>query len=89
VNDTPVHVLQLQRDMLMRRSGIERLRMGASMFETARRLMRASLGDPMGTDDSAEMRVQLFLRTYGRDFDVAARDRIVTALRSWRLRKAQ
>jgi hypothetical protein len=68
--------------MMMRRSGAERLRMGAAMFETAKRLVRASLGDADGRDDSAGMRVQLFLRVYGPDFDAASRDRIVSWLRA-------
>jgi hypothetical protein len=68
--------------MLMRRSGAERLRMGCAMFDVARRLMRAGLGDPDGMDDSPEMRARLFVRTYGTDFDPDARDRIVLWLRT-------
>jgi hypothetical protein len=81
VNDTHPHVEKLYREMLMRRSGTERLRMGASMFETAKRLVRASLGDPDARDESPEMRVKLFLRIYGPDFDAATRDRVVAWLR--------
>jgi hypothetical protein len=88
MSDTPAHVARLQREMLMCRSGIERMRMGASMFATARRLMRASLGDPTGTDDGVEMRVQLFLRTYAQDFDPTVRDRIVARLKLWPGKKA-
>ncbi len=82
MNDTPAHVWQRQREMLMRRTGGARLRMGSAMFAVARRLMRASLGDPLGTDRSAEMRVRLFLRTYGQDFDAATRDRLAALLRA-------
>jgi hypothetical protein len=80
VTDTPDHIAKLQRDMLMRRSPAERLAMGCAMFDVARRLMRASLGDPHGTDNSPEMKVQLFLRTYGSDFDDETRARIVAWL---------
>jgi hypothetical protein len=68
--------------MFMRRSGADRLRMGAAMFETAKRLVRASLGDPDGRDDSPEMRAKLFLRIYGQDFDAASRGRVVAWLRA-------
>jgi hypothetical protein len=81
MNDTPPHVEKLYREMLMRRSGAERLRMGAMMFEAAKRLVRAGLGDPDGRDDSPQMRAKLFLRIYGQDFDPARRDRIVRQLR--------
>lgn len=52
------------------------------MFSSARAMPHAGLGDPDGTDDSAEMRVQIFLRTYGGDFTPEARDRIVAKLRA-------
>jgi hypothetical protein len=64
----------------MRRSAAQRLRMGGDMFDAARALVRASLGDPSGTDRSPDMKVRLFLRVYGRDFDAAARERIVARL---------
>jgi hypothetical protein len=81
LNDTPASVEQRYRALLMKRSGEERLLMGFRMFETARALARASLGDPEGGDHSVEMRVALFLRTYGPDFTTEARDRIVVLLR--------
>lgn len=56
--------------------------MACGMFDAARMVMRASLGDPQGQDRSAEMRVRLFLRTYGRDFDTEAKARIASRLRS-------
>jgi hypothetical protein len=80
MTDTPPHVERLYREMLMGRSGPERLRMGAAMFEMAKRLVRASLGDPNGRDDSPEMRAKLFLRIYGADFEPAERERIVAWL---------
>jgi hypothetical protein len=38
-------IATLQRQLLMQRSGTERLKMGCTMFDTARALMRAGLGD--------------------------------------------
>lgn len=82
--DTPPHVATRYRQMLMQRSGEERLLMGGRMFDAARTLMRAGLGDPDGADRSTEMQVKLFLRTYGQDFDPQTRDRIAARLRSGR-----
>jgi hypothetical protein len=70
----------LQRQLLMQRSGTERLKMGCSMFDTARALMRAGLGDETGLDRSPTMRVRLFERTYGREFNPVAAARIVAHL---------
>lgn len=81
MNDTPESVRTLVRTLLMRRSGAERLCMGGDMFDAARTLVRASLGDPSGTDASPEMKVRLFLRLYGQDFDADIRARIVARLR--------
>jgi hypothetical protein len=70
----------LQRRLLMERSAEERLEMGCAMFDTARALMRAGLGIPPGAHLSPDMRVRLFLRTYGRDFDAATAARIIAHL---------
>lgn len=56
--------------------------MAAAMFDGARALMRAALGDADGTDHSPAMRAELFLRTVGCEFDIAARERIAERLRS-------
>ena len=82
MSDTSAVVAARYRALLMRRPAAERPLMGCAMFDTARALMHAGLGDPTGTDRSADMRVQLFLRTYGTDFDAATRTRIVAHLRS-------
>jgi len=81
MTDTPESVRRMHREMLMRRSGEERLRMGSSMFETAMGLVRASLGDREGNADSGEFRARLFLRVYGRDFDEQTALRIAEYLR--------
>jgi hypothetical protein len=80
VNDTAPAVRDLQRTLLLQRSGAERLKMGCAMFDAARALMRAGLGDPGGSDRSPAMRARLFQRTYGRDFEPAVTARIVAHL---------
>lgn len=82
MNDTSPEVRERYRRMLMLRTGAERVEMACRMFDAARMLVRASLGDPDGVDSSAEMRVRLFLRTYGRDFDTETTRRIVARLRA-------
>ena len=74
MKDTPEAVQNLYRALIMHRSGIERLKMGCTMFDTARALARANLRLTCHTDD--ELRVHLFVRTYGRDFDLETTERI-------------
>jgi hypothetical protein len=76
VNDTVPGIERIFRELLMRRSGEERLRMGAEMFEAARAIVLASL-PPLG---APERRARLFLRLYGSDFAQPERDRILEAL---------
>ena len=62
MNDTTPEVARLVRELCARKTGAERLRMGASMFETARAMVLASL--PPGLPER-EMRRQLCARFYG------------------------
>ena len=59
MKDTPEAVQNLYRTLIMHRSGIERLKMGCTMFDTARALARANLRLTCHTDD--ELRVGLFV----------------------------
>ena len=79
MNDTPSAVAARYRELLMARSGSERLRMACDMFDSARRMVLAGLpGDPA---NATERRVALFLRLYGADFDAPARERIIARIR--------
>ena len=74
MNDTPEAVQNFYRMLFMRRSGSERLQMGCAMFDTARAFARANLRMPSHSD--ADLRVRLFVRTYGEDFDPDTAQRI-------------
>ncbi len=69
MTDTPPAVEKLYRELLLARSGVERLKMGAAMFDAARALVLSSLTGPTGTAGSADARMTLLLRFYGRDLD--------------------
>jgi hypothetical protein len=74
MSDTPEAVQNFYRTLLMRRSGSERLQMGCAMFDTARAFARASLREH--SHNEHELRVYLFVRTYGGDFDAETVQRI-------------
>ena len=76
MNDTPDSVRDMYRAMLMKRSGAERLLMGCDMFDTSRALVLASAN----TQSKDEIRVHLFCRTYGQDFDAKTAARIISGL---------
>ena len=84
MKDTPPEMEARYRDMLMQRSGEERLKMGCAMRETARALVEASIReqDPRATPKA--VRKGFFLRFYGHEFDVESREKILTAIESTR-----
>ncbi len=77
MRDTTEAVYRRMRDLLMNKTGEERLMMGASMFDMAKQLARASL---KGMQDEGEERAALFMRFYGSDFSEEQRERIISHL---------
>lgn len=80
MNDTPPQMEQKYREMLLQRSGAERLKMGCSMFATARALVVASVREKEPSASPARVRERLFLRFYGTDFAADERERITAWL---------
>ena len=82
MKDTPPEMDARYQDMLMQRSGEERLMMGCAMRETARTLIEASIReqDPQATPET--VRKGLFLRFYGHEFDADSREKILAAIES-------
>ena len=74
MNDTPEAMENFYRTLLMARSGNARLQMGSAMFDTARAFARANLRVHCPSNDA--LRVHLFVRTYGGDFDPETLERI-------------
>ena len=62
MNDTSPEIERRFRQMIMARSGAERLVMGASMFDAARAMILASLPEDLSED---ELKRRLFERIYG------------------------
>ncbi len=62
MNDTSPEIKRRFRQMIMARSGAERLIMGASMFDAARAMVLASLPKDLSED---ELKRRLFERIYG------------------------
>lgn len=62
MNDTSPEVEKLYREMLMARSGEERMMMGALMFDAAREMVIASLPKDL---EPMEFKRRLFERIYG------------------------
>jgi hypothetical protein len=81
MNDTPPEVDRTFTTLMMQRSEGDRAMMAFGMFDLARTLMTADIlaRDP-GISD-VELRVRIFERTYGADFDVVDRAKVVERIR--------
>ena len=86
INDTSREIERKYREMLLQRSGEERLKMGCSMHATAKALARASILHEQPDASPATIRRALFLRFYGHEFDAQAREKILLALKTVKLR---
>jgi hypothetical protein len=62
MNDTTPEIEKKVHEMMMERSGAERLIMGSAMFDLARKIVIASLPKDLSDD---EFKHQLFERIYG------------------------
>ena len=62
MNDTPPEIEKRIHEMMMARSGAERLIMGALMFDAARQVVLASLPKDLPEE---ELKRRLFERIYG------------------------
>ena len=76
MNDTSPEIERKYREMLLQRSGAERLKMGCSMLATARALVVASVLEKEPSAPPAALRRALFLRFYGAEFGAEERARI-------------
>ena len=82
MKDTPPEMDARYQDMLMQRSGEERLMMGCAMRETARALVEASIREQYPQATLETIRKGLFLRFYGQEFDADSRTKILAAIES-------
>ncbi len=70
--------------MMMERSGQERLKMGFSMFNLARKQVLASIRRNKPTASGEEIRKELFFRFYGNEFSPEDQKKILRQIRSLR-----
>ena len=81
MNDTSPDVGATFRALVMQRTEGERAMMAFEMFDLARELMIADIRAQNPGITDGELRVKIFERTYGNDFDDADCSRIVAQIR--------
>jgi hypothetical protein len=80
MNDTSSSIETRFLEMMMKKSGQERLKMGFSMFDMARGQVIASIQRKNPNIDIKDLKRELFLRFYGQDFSSEEQEKILHKL---------
>ena len=78
MDDTSSEIKKKYQEMLMKRSGVERLIMGAGMAEAAKVIALSSMDQE---ENESNNRIRLFLRFYFKDFSKSERAKIMEHLK--------
>ena len=77
MNDTAPEIEALFNQMMMKKSGQERMMMGFSMFDLARKQVEARIRADKPNANGQEIRREIFLCFYGHEFSPEGRDKIL------------
>ena len=80
MKDTHPVIAERIKALMRKKSGEERLMMGFSMFETAKKIVVSSIFSKSNKLSPADLRKAIFLRFYGNDLSLDIKKRV---LRSW------
>lgn len=76
MNDTNPRISKRVSEMLKNRTAVDRLKMGAGMFDMARTIVASSLN----AQGEKSLRIGLFMRFYGNEYSSSQKERIVKYL---------
>jgi len=82
MNDTNPEIAARYRNLIMRKSGEERLLMGCSMYDTARKIVLSAIHNNHPGITNAEIKREIFLRFYGLEFNPAEREKLLSEIMS-------
>jgi hypothetical protein len=80
MDDTSPEIAEKMREMFQRKTPIERLKMGCSMYDTSKYLIICAILRENPKISKIDLRREIFLRFYGDDFNPEERDKIIKYL---------
>lgn len=80
MNDTAPEIGRRFQEMMMKKSGQERLKMGFSMFDMARKQVISSIIDSNPEADLMDIKKGIFIRFYGQEFSKEEQEKILRHL---------
>ncbi len=82
MNDTHPDIAIKFQELIMSKSGEQRLLTGCSMYDTAKKIVQSALVSQQPEITAKEMREGIFSRFYGHEFTEAEKQKILSALAS-------
>jgi len=82
MNDTHPDIAIKFQELMMSKSGEQRLLMGCSMYDTSKKIVQSALASQQPEITVREMREGVFSRFYGHEFTEAEKQKILSALAS-------
>ncbi len=82
MNDTHPDVAIRFRDLMMSKTGQQRLLMGFSMYDTARQIVRSAIYNSQPDITDKDLKKEIFLRFYGNEFSQSDREKFLSSLMS-------
>ncbi len=80
--DTHPDIAVRYRELMMSKTGQQRLVMGCSMYDTAKEIVRSAVRNRQPGITDVEIKREIFLRFYGPEFSQAERDKYLSVLAS-------
>lgn len=80
MNDTHPDISVRFQNLMMLKSGEQRLLMGCSMYDTAKQIVRSSIYDKYPQISAGQMKKEIFIRFYGHDFSQPDAEKILSVL---------
>ncbi len=80
MRDTSSEITNKMCEMIQRKSPLERLLMGCSMYETSKQLVIRAIVENNPQISTEELRREFFLRFYGLDFTLIKQEKIIQHL---------
>ncbi len=80
MNDTHPEIAIRFQNLMMLKSGEQRLLMGCSMYDAAKEIVRSSIYNEYPQISAGQMKKEIFIRFYGQDFSQPVLEKILSVL---------
>lgn len=80
MNDTHPDIAVRFQNLMMLKSGEQRLLMGCSMYDAAKQIVRSSIYDKYPQISAGQMKKEIFIRFYSQDFNQPDVEKILSVI---------